>query len=851
MAPPQAKASWAAPRFIVPALPVPHLARPRVTRLLARAAARPILVVTGPAGTGKTTAVADWIRTTVSGPVAWLSMVPGDADPEHFADSLRRAVGMAGTNETGELRSVLAAALGCEGVLVVDDVPPPDRTPRLLDDLVRWPPDGIRLVLVCPAGPPPATRRHRLARTLGSVGSAELAFTREELDQLLVQQGLDLPATTVGRLLDETEGWTAPLLESALGGGELDLGAGSPLADYLHHEVLDPLPPETRELLLATALVPRVDLALAQRLTDREGILRPFADLVTRELLLPDDCGRLHVRSLLARVIAGLLRFEQPALEQRIRRAAIVWHETDNDHVAALRQAVDSGNWSDVGALVVRSSATAIFHPQRHELHALLKRIPYEAAFDNPELEICGALASFVAREPAALWTQLARADQRLDTLPEPRHSIARLTSRILEASQAYRDGDAERTSAAAAEADRLLAGLSADQAPGWAQNRGIPQGLLAAGEIWAGRPTRALEVLGASVAGYPGAAMTGYVEVAYRAQQAVAEMGAGLLSRARVSARASVASAAGAAAGVVLETQGAWLALAVGALAQGDPDRASAAITEARTAAGPHLHPTVEAALLLVAARTALLRNDPAAAHRRLRAAEILLERHPGMVAIAQGATALRIRLDLRAGSSVAAGAAYTAARESGVPDGDLLVPARISLALAAGAPERALKLADPLLGRAGAYGALGWLARAQALEAQRQDSAATESLARALDLAAAEEAVLPFLRPDRRLTSMLTRHLALVSTHHELVGRALPTTAPAGPATYGRLTPRELSVVAYLPTMGSNAEIAAALHLSENTVKQHLKTAYRKLGVGNRRDAVRVARQLGLLPG
>jgi LuxR family maltose regulon positive regulatory protein len=60
--------------------------------------------------------------------------------------------------------------------------------------------------------------------------------------------------------------------------------------------------------------------------------------------------------------------------------------------------------------------------------------------------------------------------------------------------------------------------------------------------------------------------------------------------------------------------------------------------------------------------------------------------------------------------------------------------------------------------------------------------------------------------------------------------------------------LTNRERSVLTLLPSMMNNAEIAAELFLSVNTVKVHLKSLYRKLGVNNRRQAVRAGRRLEL---
>jgi len=62
---------------------------------------------------------------------------------------------------------------------------------------------------------------------------------------------------------------------------------------------------------------------------------------------------------------------------------------------------------------------------------------------------------------------------------------------------------------------------------------------------------------------------------------------------------------------------------------------------------------------------------------------------------------------------------------------------------------------------------------------------------------------------------------------------------------ALYARLTRRQQEVLAALCRGASNRDIAAALAISERTVKVHLNALFTKLGVGNRRAAIAVARQ------
>ena len=61
--------------------------------------------------------------------------------------------------------------------------------------------------------------------------------------------------------------------------------------------------------------------------------------------------------------------------------------------------------------------------------------------------------------------------------------------------------------------------------------------------------------------------------------------------------------------------------------------------------------------------------------------------------------------------------------------------------------------------------------------------------------------------------------------------------------------LSESELRVLRFLPTNLHATEIATELFLSANTIRTHMRHVYAKLGVHRRADAVRRARELGLL--
>lgn len=61
--------------------------------------------------------------------------------------------------------------------------------------------------------------------------------------------------------------------------------------------------------------------------------------------------------------------------------------------------------------------------------------------------------------------------------------------------------------------------------------------------------------------------------------------------------------------------------------------------------------------------------------------------------------------------------------------------------------------------------------------------------------------------------------------------------------------VTPREREILQHMARGHTNREIAAALHISENTVKTHISNLYQKLEVNDRTEAVTTALRLGLI--
>jgi LuxR family maltose regulon positive regulatory protein len=142
------------------------------------------------------------------------------------------------------------------------------------------------------------------------------------------------------------------------------------------------------------------------------------------------------------------------------------------------------------------------------------------------------------------------------------------------------------------------------------------------------------------------------------------------------------------------------------------------------------------------------------------------------------------------------------------------------------------------------------------QALGSQiRGDNpAAVASLQRALALSEPEGYVRIFVDEGRPIASLLgaAAKQGIAPSYVRRLLAAVDKTQETAPIQRGLIEPlseRELDVLRLLATDLDGPDIARELVVSLNTVRTHTKNIYAKLGVNNRRAAVRRAQELDLL--
>jgi LuxR family maltose regulon positive regulatory protein len=314
---------------------------------------RPLTLVSGPAGSGKTMLVAQWGASAGDRrPVAWLSLEADDNDPARFwmyvIEALRSVmpgigeVPLAmlrapGVNLAGEALPALInelADVSQQLVLVLDDYHAieDERIHEGMASLIEHLPTTLRIVMTSRVEPPLRVGTLRARAQLNEIDAEQLRLSLSEAESMLNEvHGLDLAPDIVKRLHDRTEGWAAGLYLAVLSmRGREDSGSfvtsftGSDrrVVDYLAAEVLGEQREAELDFLLHTSVLDRFCAALCDVVTGARDS-RAMLDRIERVnyFLIPLDPRHEWYRY--HHLFGELLRHE---LERREPRRAAELH---------------------------------------------------------------------------------------------------------------------------------------------------------------------------------------------------------------------------------------------------------------------------------------------------------------------------------------------------------------------------------------------------------------------------------------------------------------------------------------------------------------------------------------------
>jgi LuxR family transcriptional regulator, maltose regulon positive regulatory protein len=433
-----------------------------------------LVLVTAPAGFGKSTLISAWIQKQAAH-YAWLSIDPSDNEPRqflsYFVGALQKidpSLGMSQVNriqtaDSADTEAVYAdviaslvneiAALSEPCILALDDCHL-IKNPTifgLLTFLIEHQPATMRLVLLSREDLLLPVSRLRVRRQVIEIRQADLEFTLEETQDFL-QEGMGISRLTsreIQALEQRTEGWIAGLQLAALSMKDDPdparfiqsfTGSDRYILDYLIDEVFSHQSTEIQHFLLATSILDRFCAPLCAAVLEAYQAdagasihqVQSMLALIERAnlFLIPLDNQRQWFRY--HHMFADLLRhaLHQAAAEKvsALHLRASRWMEDNNFILEAVKHAFLSEDWQYAAELVERHAWNVILHSQVATVSEWCRCFPEEIIRQRPALCIFHAWALVIAfkkEDLQAANTRLEQAEAALAAIdPETRAEL-------------------------------------------------------------------------------------------------------------------------------------------------------------------------------------------------------------------------------------------------------------------------------------------------------------------------------------------------------------------------------------------------------------------------------------------
>ena len=361
--------AWLSKSKFQPPTTTSHLiARPLLIDLLESALDRRLIVVTAPAGFGKSTLLAQWCagRAQLGEISAWLTLDEADAEPNQFLTYLIQALdnagfnvgqlsiaaddGLIGTSAHLVLRRLTATFHQADSptVVVMDDYHCA-RSPaidKIILDLAEHCAGKLTLCLASRDKLFPELASMLVLGEALEIDAPKLRFTDAELRAAV---GVELAETAFAALQTKVEGWPVAIQLARLllnDGADQEAsiarlhGHTGHLAAYLTGQVIERLSPEQRDFVLKTSILYTFDAELADAVCghDRSShLLKALEPLQALLIPLDDRCASFRYHHLFAECLQDLLQQQRDVEVRQLHLCAARCLGERGDYSAAVR----------------------------------------------------------------------------------------------------------------------------------------------------------------------------------------------------------------------------------------------------------------------------------------------------------------------------------------------------------------------------------------------------------------------------------------------------------------------------------------------------------------------------------
>lgn len=414
-----------------------------------------LVLITAPAGYGKTTIMSQWHNSLnrQGVPTSWLTLDENDNDPSRLLHYLYCA--LAGkkkpssstnalqrtSNHSAYLASLLAEAK-TPSVIFIDELEVLHNLSsiRLISMIGQHVLPGVQLVVASRQKVPYWTiSKLKLNNNLVQLNEQDLKFSNLETNRL---NTLNLSAPTneafTQMLTEKTEGWIAGIRLALLClprindpqlwvqniSGEID-----EITDFLSEEVFSNMQDEQRSLLLKCSILNRINASICESLTGHKSSQIHLESLVERGFFIqPTDeqrhWFRLHglFRQFLLKRLDQTAHDDIPHLHSKAAR----WHDKHGDRLEAIAHALTAEEPEFAAVMLEGIAKQLLTQGQLTTLISLAKQLPYRLLARSPVLLIttCWAYLFLHRKEQAEQALKLLRKINIEKSIPEDWYSL-------------------------------------------------------------------------------------------------------------------------------------------------------------------------------------------------------------------------------------------------------------------------------------------------------------------------------------------------------------------------------------------------------------------------------------------